>query len=334
MPIEIVCRVITEAVEYNLRNGLGNAHFVFHGGEPLLAGIDYFTDVVRCQDELRVTYPGFVIDNSIQTNGSLLSEPWVELFRESRFSVGISIDGPGDLNGHCLSAETRNHSSDMVLKNMHRATRAGLSCAVLSVITDDHLDRADDYYRFLVENDIHDVGLCYCYGETDSDCVDASGLGEFLVNLFDSYFFGTHEVRIREFETLIGRIIGTGQRVCTACKRQLCGSYLTVLPDGSVHFCDSLTERGEHRIGSLHDSSLEALLRSTAWQSVYNKALAGIGACGDCPYLSVCGGGCFRNDRPLISASSDAGTRSYFCDAFRILIPHVQSTLRDCGYGA
>ena len=52
--------------------------FSWHGGEPMLAGIDFFREAVRLQKKYRP--PGAVILNGIQTNGTLIDDEWCRLF--------------------------------------------------------------------------------------------------------------------------------------------------------------------------------------------------------------------------------------------------------------
>jgi uncharacterized protein len=66
--------------------------FSWHGGEPLLAGLDFYRKAVELQKKWKPD--GRSIINGIQTNGTLLNESWVRFFAEENFRVGISMDGP------------------------------------------------------------------------------------------------------------------------------------------------------------------------------------------------------------------------------------------------
>ena len=69
----------------------GSVTFLFQGGEPTLAGLDFYRDFVSYERE---TVPaGLAVRYAIQTNGILLDEAWCRFFRENRFLVGLSLDG-------------------------------------------------------------------------------------------------------------------------------------------------------------------------------------------------------------------------------------------------
>lgn len=70
-------------------------HFIWHGGEPLVMPLRFFEDALALQRE---TFPGWVVDNCVQTNGTLLTREHVHFFAGHGFSVSLSIDGPEDLH--------------------------------------------------------------------------------------------------------------------------------------------------------------------------------------------------------------------------------------------
>lgn len=55
----------------------------FQGGEPTLAGLDFFRKAVELQRRLNVNR--VQVYNSIQTNGLLLDSQWAAFFRENHF---------------------------------------------------------------------------------------------------------------------------------------------------------------------------------------------------------------------------------------------------------
>ncbi len=41
---------------------------------------------------------GQMVSNSIQTNGILLDKAWCDLFRNYKFLIGLSLDGPEEIH--------------------------------------------------------------------------------------------------------------------------------------------------------------------------------------------------------------------------------------------
>ena len=100
-------------------------HIVFHGGEPTLWGISNFKDVLDYQRELMSQNNNLIFKNSIQTNAYLLNEEWFDLFKEYKFSIGVSFDGP---HNDILRSNT-----EKVYSNLVKMKEYGLNFGVLCV---------------------------------------------------------------------------------------------------------------------------------------------------------------------------------------------------------
>ncbi|MDL2293908.1 radical SAM protein, partial [Ruminococcaceae bacterium OttesenSCG-928-D13] len=62
----------------------------FQGGEPTLAGLDFFKSFVAEAERQPVRAR---VNWALQTNGVLLDRDWCAFLREKRFLVGLSLDG-------------------------------------------------------------------------------------------------------------------------------------------------------------------------------------------------------------------------------------------------
>ena len=69
--------------------------FAFQGGEPTLAGLEFFRDFTRYVSDHRINQ---TIHYALQTNGYLVDKEWAEFFHENNFLVGFSLDGYRDLH--------------------------------------------------------------------------------------------------------------------------------------------------------------------------------------------------------------------------------------------
>jgi uncharacterized protein len=70
---------------------------VLHGGEPLLASHQAVRRILSGLQEVSERF-STKITTSVQTNGLLLTQQWVALFREFSCLIGISHDGPLEAN--------------------------------------------------------------------------------------------------------------------------------------------------------------------------------------------------------------------------------------------
>ncbi|MCK4496580.1 MAG: radical SAM protein, partial [Candidatus Aenigmarchaeota archaeon] len=97
--------------------GRGGGTVCLHGGEPLLMK---FEDIERLLAKVCELY-GYT---GIQTNGILISDRIIELFKKYKTSVGVSIDGDtaelnyGRWNAKKMSKEEIQRRTNRVLTNM------------------------------------------------------------------------------------------------------------------------------------------------------------------------------------------------------------------------
>src|ERR1035437_2076458 len=66
-----------------------NVIILWHGGEPLLAGLDFYKKAVEEQSK----YPSVHFENRLQTNATLMNEEWIMFFKQNNFGIGVSLDG-------------------------------------------------------------------------------------------------------------------------------------------------------------------------------------------------------------------------------------------------
>ena len=93
MSDEVLESYIVQLIESHSSN---TVTVTWQGGEPTLMGVDFYRRAIAFQQ--KHARPGMTFENSMQTNGTLLTDEWCEFFRENNFLVGISMDGPGELH--------------------------------------------------------------------------------------------------------------------------------------------------------------------------------------------------------------------------------------------
>ena len=105
--------------------------FVWHGGEPTLLGIDFFRKAVEYQKPYRKLK---TIKNSLQTNGTLLTDEWCDFFKKNGFFIGISLDGPAEIHDRHRRNRGGEPSFDAVMKGLRLLQKHGVNYNVLACV--------------------------------------------------------------------------------------------------------------------------------------------------------------------------------------------------------
>ena len=132
MADETVAALIQRTATHCRRHGIAEFTFVFHGGEPLLAGPGFFRRFVAhvARDFPPETKPRFCL----QTNGTLLTKEWCELLSDLNIGIGISLDGPRESNDIHRVDHSGKGSYDQVLEGWEAARSCGLRPGLLAVV--------------------------------------------------------------------------------------------------------------------------------------------------------------------------------------------------------
>ena len=131
--------------------------FLWHAGEPLTVGLDYFRTVMDLIERYRP--PDVRVVQSIQTNGVLIDQDWARFFHKNDFKVGVSIDGPIFLHDAHRKTWGGKGSLDAALRGFHLLQETGLNPAVLAVLTAQSLDYPDEIFEFFLENEVWSFGF-------------------------------------------------------------------------------------------------------------------------------------------------------------------------------
>lgn len=143
MNVDIVKKILEESAEINAETNQ-KVKVLFHGGEPLLWGIERFYEIYEYEKELS-DKTGVKFTNSIQTNASLIDDEWIRFFKTSHIGIGISLDGPIGVNAHFSQDESL--SFKRTISILDKLKNQKVSFGILSVITNKHIVNGAEYSR-------------------------------------------------------------------------------------------------------------------------------------------------------------------------------------------
>lgn len=290
--------------------------FAFQGGEPALAGVEFFHALAAFQK--RYGRDGQEVSNSIQTNGVLLDDEWCALFHEYKWLVGISLDGPEAMHDRYRLDRQGKGSWARVMTGIECLKRNRIEFNVLCVVSQANVEQPGEVYRFF-----RSLGIEYIQyiplaefdlsGAPIESTITAEQYGRFLCGTFDAWWPERRRVHIRYFENIAEALAGRKPSNCTM--HETCDSYVVVEYNGDVYPCDFFVEK-PWKLGNVNvDSWPELAGRRRRYEFAANKTLAHP-ECAICEYRNVCHGGCPKLRHGPRRDFSDLDS---FCPAYKMI---------------
>lgn len=147
MSEETLERVIRQSVQYGSSDRIV---YHFFGGEPLIR-FDYIKRAVEILEEAvlsgRMVRPLY----TITTNLTLLDDEILSFFLEHDFKVGVSIDGPEELNDRLRIYVGGRGTFQDVARNYKRLIAKGIDSHVLITPHPDHLEELPVIFQTILE---------------------------------------------------------------------------------------------------------------------------------------------------------------------------------------
>lgn len=324
MSLSLAERIIDELLNHN--TPAEPTRLIWHGGEPLLAGLPFYRHICKY---IREKYPDHMVEHFIQTNGTLLNDEWIDFFLEYGFSVGVSLDGWKELHDACRKTRGGEGTFETVFRNIMHARERGLIVGVLSVITRKSLANIEDLFWFFYRNKL-DFGfhpVTSLTPETDEKlAITWEEFADISIKMFELGFFQPEPRVTSATPTLhyaMAIMMGYPSGFCVL-ERSCAREYISVEPSGRVHVCDRFAGNDELSYGNLAESSLEEILSSPV-RKMFLQRWEVIGEeCKDCEWQSICYGGC---PHEAYARNGSILSRDPNCEAYKRIFSHIADTI-------
>lgn len=216
--------------------------FTWHGGETLMRPISFYKKAIELQKKYA---NGRNIDNSIQTNGTLLNDDWCKFFKENNFLVGISIDGPKDFHDEYRRDKMGRPSFHRVMKGIELLKKHGVEFNCMAVVNDYNVDYPLEFYNFFkdidckyiqftpiverlrIQEPTKNISLLKLATAKEDDheaelapfTVNADKWGDFLCSIFDEWVKeDVGKIFVQIFDSTLANWVGENPGVCTMAK--------------------------------------------------------------------------------------------------------------------
>lgn len=296
-----------------------NVEFVFHGGEPLLLGREYFSKIIALQELCNLDMSK--VRNTIQTNGTLVDDNWCEFFKANNFQVGISLDGPKvvqDLHRRYYNGKS---TYETVMVNIKKLEEYKIKLGILSVVSDELLSyEAEKLFRFFVDNSLNNFCLLPLRPKEDSfaSVEEAKSFylkridySRFMCDMFKVWLKENNEkIRIRELVSKLDSLCGGRASVCSESGNCI-GRYFGIDTDGNIAHCDKFFNDISFIYGNIKEKTFSELMISEKYRESFDREIEIRDRCKDCPWFSVCKGGCLYEG--VLFEKSGLKDRRFYC---------------------
>lgn len=323
IPMDTLKDVLQYILKYCQKESIKRIGIQLWGGEPLLA-LDRIEYVVRFfeQTNLRVSF-------DIETNGSLVTQEVAEKLYQWGIHVGVSLDGPPQLQNMQRPLASGTPSSDLAeagIKNLQKYYKNNIGG--ITVVTRHnfrHIKEMLDYFIYglhlksmkfnLVRDNDHAAEKRLALTEEEVTWF-ANELLDYLQafrTLGADFTEGNVEVRLKNLlqRSRISCCISNG---CQGGKKMVSFDR-----EGNIFPCEMI-DFPEEKIGSVYDDEDIAIQLKCAMKKNLFFTPKESEKCRTCPWWCYCGGGCSSRNRYL---NRDGQIDEVECALNRVMYPRL-----------
>lgn len=322
--------------EYIQAQTMSQVLFTWHGGEPLMRPLSFYRKAVALQEKYAF---GRQIDNTIQTNGTLLTDEWCEFLKEHNWLVGISIDGPQEFHDEYRRTASDKPSWQKVMRGIRLLRKHGVEWNAMAVVNDFNAGYPLEFYHFFKEMGAKYIQFApvvermaahsdgrHLATLVDQECpvadfsVSPAQWGDFLCAIFDEWVrHDVGQIYVGIFDCTLANWVGERPGICVYAKE--CGHAGVMEFNGDVYSCDHFVFP-EYKLGNIRDKTLvEMLYGEQQRQFSCLKHATLPKQCKECEWEFACHGECPKN-RFVNDRYGNSGL-NYLCSGYRHFYEHV-----------
>jgi len=268
---------------------------LWHGGEPLTAGVSRLTKLVEAFESLREQRR---VRHSLQTNGTVISDKWCKFLKHYGFTVGVSIDGNAKQNRRRVDWRGRS-SFNAAMRGIETLRKNGIPFRIIAVVSVANVDDPGEFYEFFKNLGCESLAINIEEQEgfyREGDLVTTKKVEVFWRNLYEVWLKDP-VLNILEIDRALSWIQSYPEDE-TAVRTTRSNLWPTVAINGDVVvMAPELMSAGPEElhkltVGNVISTSLPQIVQSARRAWYVQEFRKGIHMCAEeCPYFSYCGGG-------------------------------------------
>lgn len=329
MSLDVLETVIAHVLEVTAHR----VDFIWHGGEPLLAGPTFFANISSLQQKRNRRDVKVV--NNVQTNGTLLRGEMVSVLEREGFAISTSTQGTQAIHDSTRLTVGGKPTYAPIISNLGRLQRKP---PAILVLTTDVIGHEAEIYE---QTKPHASGMrvseyfpggiipsraCGGAGRATHDPLmpTSEEYGQSMIRFYEVWKADPDPIDLRPVTEIIRSFVQGHSDSCLYSQRVCNHSIVAVKNNGDFYTCIRGAPDQQFRIGHVSERPLATFEQAadTAMNSRLRALMAG--TCGTCEYWSVCNGGC-----PLESCVmyGDLQHRTYYCEGRMMLFSRIAADL-------
>lgn len=256
--------------------------FIWHGGEPLVMGLQFFQKAIEMQKK----YTKVKIQNRMQSNLTLLTDEFADFLTTNHIGIGTSFDG-------ILNDELRGNSQT-VLNNREKLLNRGQGCGFIMVLSSANIDTLIPSYELFKKLNANYNMNPYVSISTKHNMqliLDDTYAVQKLIEFYEYWKNDSScNIEVSYFERIIKHILFEKKSVCkyTSCL----GKWIGVRYNGDIVPCNRYFPP-EYSYGNVWDyNNISEAFNSNGFKKLLSEATERRKKCIDCPIFNYCSGGC------------------------------------------
>jgi uncharacterized protein len=257
----------------------------------------------------------------------LIDKSWCSLFRDYKWLLGVSLDGPEEVNDTYRLNKAGHGTWRRVMQSVELLQAEKVEFNILCVLSQANVEKPRELYRFFRRMGIDNlqfIPLAEFDGQGNAlpFTITSEQYGRFLSEVFEEWWPERRKVRLRYFDNLAEALAGERPGTCTL--HETCDSYVVVEYNGDVYPCDFFVEK-DWKLGNVTLDSWTEIARRTRRYSFASKKTLAHAECQACEWQSICHGGCpkFRH-----GPNRQFDDLDYFCSAYKTIYAKAAGPLR------
>jgi uncharacterized protein len=305
--------------QYIAAQKVNRVTFAWQGGEPLLMGLAFYERALHLQR--KYARPGMRIENTLQTNGTLIDKDWARFFEQHNFLVGLSLDGPRELHNAYRVNKGGAGSFDEALRGWELLHTQGVETNLLCCVHAANQDAPLEVYRFFRDTlRVRFIQFIPIVARGADFSVEPQKYGRFLTTIFDEWVRrDVGSVFVQMFDVALGAWLSQPGGLCVFAPT--CGTALALEHSGDLYSCDHFVESGYY-LGNILQESLSVLVGDERQVRFGQAKLTRLPrACLECKVRFACHGGCPK-ERFLQTSEGESGL-NYLCAGYKAFFEHI-----------